>query len=68
MEKKKPKKVYITPHCLDKPQQPIVTKFSKVGGIDEVIKRTNFGVDRLIGVGSAGSWKLAFPIETRHDL
>ena len=61
-EKKRKKKkadtpeVYIiSPHCPDDPPQPIVTKFDKVSGMDEIIKRTNFGVDRFIGVGSAGS-------------
>ena len=59
-KKKKEKKadtpeVYISPHCPDEPQQPIVTKFGKVGDMDEVMKRTKFGVDRLIGAGCAGS-------------
>ena len=54
-KKSRQKKVYISPHCPDEPEQPIVTKFGKVGVMDEIIKHTNFGVDRLIGVGSTGS-------------
>jgi hypothetical protein len=57
-EKKKadtPEVYIFSPHCPDEPQQPIVTKFGKVGGMDEVMKRTKFGVDRFIGVDSAGS-------------
>ncbi len=46
--------MYISPLCPDDPFHPIVTKIVKFGGMDEVIKRTKFGVDHLIGVGSAG--------------
>jgi hypothetical protein len=30
-------------------------KFGKIGGIGNSIKRAKFGVDQLMGVGSAGS-------------
>ena len=48
-------KVYISPYCPDDPLNPIATIFGKVGDIDEVINRANYGDDRLIGAGCAGS-------------
>jgi hypothetical protein len=50
-----PKKWYISPYCPDDPSNPILTEFGKVGDMDEVIKRAKYGVDQLIGAGSAGS-------------
>jgi hypothetical protein len=47
--------VYITPFCPDDPCDPNITKFGMVGGMDDVVSRTIFGVDRLRRVGSAGS-------------
>ncbi len=49
--------------CLDDPSQPIATKIGIVGGIEEVTIRAKFGVDRLIGAGSAGSRNVAVPFK-----
>ena len=54
-ETTKPQKVYISPHRPDDPFYPIATNFGRVGDVHDVIKRANFGDDRMIGVSSAGS-------------
>jgi hypothetical protein len=48
------KRWYISPHSPDNHLHPIVIKIGEFGGVNEMIKRTNFGVNRLNGVGSGG--------------
>ncbi len=54
--------MYISPHRPDDRCGPIVTKFGKGGDVDYVMNCAKFGVDRLRGVGSAGSRKLTLPL------
>ena len=44
----------IEPLCPGDPFHSVVTKIDMIGDMDEVIKRTKFGADHLIGVDSAG--------------
>ena len=45
----------ISPPRPDDPSRPIVTKSGMIGGMVDVTKRANLGVDRLIGADCAGS-------------
>jgi hypothetical protein len=53
-KRKKAKVVHFTP-LPRRRSHLIVTKIGQVGGMERVIKRAKIGVDRMIGVGSAGS-------------
>ncbi len=54
--------MYISPHCPDDPCGPIVIELGEGGDMNYVIKGAIFDVDRLRGVGSAGSRKLTLPL------
>ena len=51
----KHRKAYISHHHPNALPRPIVTKLGKVGGMAEVVNRAKLGVNRIIGVSSAGS-------------
>jgi hypothetical protein len=58
----------ISPVCTGDPPYPIEIKLRNADVIHDVVKYAKFGVDRWIGVGSAGSGNFALPLQKRHDL